>query len=96
MIKPDSDGSLKISTNGHSIQIGPNFKVEFQRTLRIPDDGNEYPLPPGLGSFPISESMITRILFRSAGLKKADYSFPCISVRRYGCLSRHRITVLVL
>lgn len=46
MIKPDSDGSLKISTNGHSIQIGPNFKVEFQRTLRIPDDGNEYPLPP--------------------------------------------------
>lgn len=27
--------------------------VEFQRTLRIPDDNNEYPLPPGLGAFPL-------------------------------------------
>ena len=27
--------------------------VNFQRTLRIPDDGKDYPLPPGLGSFPI-------------------------------------------
>ena len=27
--------------------------VEFQRTLRIPDDNREYALPPGLGRFPI-------------------------------------------
>jgi hypothetical protein len=27
--------------------------IEFQRTLRIPDDGKHYPLPPGLGSFPL-------------------------------------------
>jgi hypothetical protein len=27
--------------------------VEFQRTLRIPDDGRAYPLPPGLGRFPL-------------------------------------------
>ncbi len=27
--------------------------IEFQRTLRIPDDGNDYSLPPGLGSFPL-------------------------------------------
>jgi len=27
--------------------------VEFQRTLRIPDDGKSYPLPPGLGNFPL-------------------------------------------
>jgi len=25
----------------------------FQRTLRIPDDGSDYPLPPGLGHFPL-------------------------------------------
>ena len=25
--------------------------IEFQRTLRIPDDGRDYPLPPGLGRF---------------------------------------------
>lgn len=27
--------------------------INFQRTLRIPDDNREYPLPPGLGSFPL-------------------------------------------
>lgn len=27
--------------------------IEFQRTLRIPDDGKHYPLPPGLGAFPL-------------------------------------------
>lgn len=44
---------MKVSTDGEAIKIGPNFRVTFQRTLRIPDDGNEYPLPPGLGEFPI-------------------------------------------
>ncbi len=29
------------------------LKIEFQRTLRIPDDGKHYPLPPGLGHFPL-------------------------------------------
>jgi hypothetical protein len=27
--------------------------IEFQRTLRIPDDSKNYPLPPGLGAFPL-------------------------------------------
>ena len=27
--------------------------IEFQRTLRIPDDDRDYPLPPGLGRFPL-------------------------------------------
>lgn len=27
--------------------------ISLQRTLRIPDDGNDYPLPPGLGRFPL-------------------------------------------
>lgn len=29
------------------------LSVEFQRTLRIPDDDRTYPLPPGLGRFPV-------------------------------------------
>ena len=29
------------------------LRVTFQRTLRIPDDGSDYPLPPGLGAFPL-------------------------------------------
>jgi len=28
-------------------------RIEFQRTLRIPDDDRDYPLPPGLGPFPL-------------------------------------------
>jgi hypothetical protein len=29
------------------------MRIDFQRTLRIPDDGKDYPLPPGLGRFPL-------------------------------------------
>ena len=36
-----------------SIRLGPRLSIAFQRTLRIPDDGEIYPLPPGLGEFPI-------------------------------------------
>ena len=28
--------------------------IGFQRTLRIPDDNRDYPLPPGLGNFPLN------------------------------------------
>jgi hypothetical protein len=28
-------------------------RIHFQRTLRIPDDNRSYPLPPGLGPFPL-------------------------------------------
>lgn len=28
-------------------------RISFERTLRIPDDNRDYPLPPGLGHFPI-------------------------------------------
>jgi hypothetical protein len=35
-------------------EVHPNaeLRVNLQRTLRIPDDGKTYPLPPGLGRFP--------------------------------------------
>jgi hypothetical protein len=29
------------------------MRIDFQRTLRIPDDAKDYPLPPGLGRFPV-------------------------------------------
>ena len=37
--------------------VHPDAKltIEFQRTLRIPDDGKKYPLPPGLGAFPVRD-----------------------------------------
>src|SRR5690349_14850196 len=35
------------------VQIGRHLAVTFERTLRIPDDGRTYPLPPSLGHFPV-------------------------------------------
>ena len=44
--------ALATRTKGDRLQID-DLEVTFQRTLRIPDDGETYPLPPGLGAFPI-------------------------------------------
>jgi len=44
---------LDVTTDGNYITFGERFGVSFQRTLRIPDDGKTYPLPPSLGKFPI-------------------------------------------
>jgi len=35
------------------VHPGARLTLDFQRTLRIPDDGKDYALPPGLGRFPI-------------------------------------------
>lgn len=44
--------SLSVQVQGDTLQIG-DLSVTFHRTLRIPDDGHEYPLPPSLGAFPL-------------------------------------------
>jgi hypothetical protein len=44
--------TLEVRVENDALHIGP-VVITFQRTLRIPDDGNDYPLPPGLGRFPI-------------------------------------------
>ena len=44
---------IDVKTDGATVWFGERFSVTFERTLRIPDDGNTYPLPPGLGSFPV-------------------------------------------
>lgn len=35
------------------IHESAKLDISFLRTLRIPDDGDTYPLPPGLGDFPL-------------------------------------------
>ena len=35
------------------IRVGRFTRISFHRTLRIPEDGRDYPLPAGLGRFPI-------------------------------------------
>ena len=43
--------SLKFSFS--EVHPEAQLTIDFQRTLRIPDDGKDYPLPPGLGQFPM-------------------------------------------
>jgi hypothetical protein len=44
-------GHLELRASSHP--DAGTVTVSFQRTLRIPDDGRAYPLPPGLGEFPL-------------------------------------------
>jgi hypothetical protein len=44
---------LEVAVSGDAIRIGERFAISFHRTLRIPDDGRTYPLPPGLGRLPL-------------------------------------------
>jgi hypothetical protein len=44
---------LDVKVVDDRITIGDRFEVSLERTLRIPDDGRSYPLPPSLGSFPV-------------------------------------------
>ncbi|MGH2705793.1 MAG: hypothetical protein ACRDJ4_12070 [Actinomycetota bacterium] len=44
---------MEVVVSGDEVRVGPRFSVAFQRTLRIPEDGKEYPLPPGLGRLPV-------------------------------------------
>ena len=44
---------LPVTVRNNTLHFGDGLSMTFQRTLRIPDDGKNYPLPPGLGAFPI-------------------------------------------
>jgi hypothetical protein len=50
MIELNHD-SLRFSFPG--VHPDAQLTIEVQRTLRIPDDDRDYPLPPGLGRFPL-------------------------------------------
>lgn len=43
--------SLHFSCPG--VHAEASLDIRFQRTLRLPDDERDYPLPPGLGEFPL-------------------------------------------
>jgi hypothetical protein len=44
---------LPVTVRNNTLHFGDGLSMTFQRTLRIPDDGKNYPLPPGLGAFPL-------------------------------------------
>jgi hypothetical protein len=43
---------LEVRVEGIAVTIGDRFAVSFYRTLRIPDDGEVYPLSPGCRRLP--------------------------------------------
>lgn len=49
------DALQRVSTAAVTGYDDCNLRVNFQRTLRIPDDGTVYPLPAGLGNFPLRD-----------------------------------------
>jgi hypothetical protein len=44
---------MSITVRDDRVQVGERFAFTLQRTLRIPDDGGTYPLPPGFGPLPV-------------------------------------------
>jgi hypothetical protein len=67
---------MKIDADDDRIRFGERFSVTFQRTLRIPDDGREYPLPPGLGRFPVLRVDDYRNILPSAWHEREGYFIP--------------------
>ena len=47
---------MRVEVGPDEIRVGDRFGVAFQRTLRVPADGRDYPLPPGLGRLPVRSS----------------------------------------
>ena len=43
----------KLNVGFPDVHEDARCSVEFQRTLRVPDDNQDYPLPAGLGRFPV-------------------------------------------
>jgi hypothetical protein len=68
-----------------STSIG-NLKIEFQRTLRIPDDGKIYPLPAGFGRFPLRHmddhrETVSEPLLRRGGVLMPMYQSEALWIR---------------
>jgi hypothetical protein len=51
-------GALAPIQMGHDALLVGQLRVSFHRTLRVPDDGVEYPLPPSLGRFPLRPATV--------------------------------------
>jgi hypothetical protein len=66
-----------VRITGDALSVG-DVTLTFQRTLRIPDDGRSYPLPPGLGtlSHPHACDDYKRPRARRRGAKSSGVFIP--------------------
>jgi len=67
---------LPVIVESGRVRIGDRFAVSFQRTLRVPDDGRQYPLPPGLGRFPVETVAAHRDRVPEAWKKEGGVFIP--------------------
>lgn len=58
---------LKIRVSSGRFHVGSRFSFRLERTLRVPDDGRAYPLPPSFGPFPV---------YRPRGRGNAQFIVP--------------------
>jgi len=66
---------LSVEVEGDTLYIG-NVAIRFMRTLRIPDDGKEYPLPPSLGLFPLRRARDYEDKVPASWLRGEDLILP--------------------
>jgi tetratricopeptide (TPR) repeat protein len=48
-----ADNVLPVIIDNDAVRVGRHCQISFNRTLRIPEDGKNYPLPAGFGRLPI-------------------------------------------
>jgi hypothetical protein len=65
-----------VTLKDNRIHLGPRFSVALQRTLRVPDDGAAYPLPPGLGDFPVQRIADYRDRLPDAWREREGFFIP--------------------
>jgi hypothetical protein len=75
--------STNVRLEHDRIAVGRFFSVNFQRTLRLPDDGHDYPLPPGFGRFPLRPVADFADRVPSAWLERGGFLLP---MRRHEAL----------
>ena len=82
-----------------SIAVGRFFSVNFQRTVRLPDDGRKYLLPPGLGRFPLRPVAEVAQRVPAAWLERGGFLLPMHRHEAlwlsFGCRHDHPVAVRV-
>lgn len=56
-----------VRIKGEQLVFNSGFALRLERTLRVPNDGRTYPLPPSLGAFPIYRTVNYETTRQAAG-----------------------------
>ncbi|MGH9881108.1 MAG: hypothetical protein ACRD6N_06695 [Pyrinomonadaceae bacterium] len=67
---------LPVTVEQNRIRFGDRFSVFFLRTLRVPDDGRTYPLPPGLDEFSLHRVDDYPRILSSGWVARGDVFIP--------------------